>query len=110
MSAHTPGPWVAEMQYGENDTDCGWELQEQRAVDDFTYRGAVCRITDAEHIQGITKAERDANARLIAAAPDLLAAARAYMRVCPADEDTTHAFQEATDALRAAIAKAEGRS
>jgi hypothetical protein len=49
-----------------------------------------------------------ANAQLIAAAPELLAAAQRYMELCPADEDTTLGFQAATDALRAAIAKATG--
>lgn len=40
----------------------------------------------------------------------LLEAAQEYMRVCPADEDLTQAFQAATNALRAAIAKATGNA
>ena len=47
--------------------------------------------------------ECEANVRLIAAAPDLLAACKAYASVWPGDS-TPHMV-----AIRAAIAKAEGR-
>jgi len=39
----------------------------------------------------------------------LFAAATQYMATCPADYDTTAAFRRATDKLKAAIAKAEGK-
>ena len=70
---HTPGPWLLEQQLGTGDSDCGWSVLER---EQNPYRGEICHITDAEHIAGITKAERDANARLIAAAPELLEALR----------------------------------
>jgi hypothetical protein len=70
MSAkHTPGPWFIEKQLGTDDLDCGWEVAHLRHEDDFNYRGPVARITDAAHIDGITVAERDANARLIVKSP-----------------------------------------
>ena len=70
---HTPGPWLLEHNLGTDDLDCGWSVLER---EQNPYRGDVCRVTDAEHIDGITKGERDANARLIAAAPELLGALR----------------------------------
>lgn len=70
----------------------------------------VCRI-DYEALPTGARGIRnsDENAALIAAAPDLMAALEWYMRVCPADEDTTPAFQAATNAARAALAKARGQ-
>ena len=73
VSKHTPAPWLLEQQLGTDGIDCGWSALEAYSK---PYRGEICHITDAEHIDGITKAERDANARLIAAAPELLGALR----------------------------------
>jgi len=50
---------------------------------------------------GVTATSRNANARLCSAAPDLLAALKAVVRI--ADRKTVE-----FDAARAAIAKAEG--
>lgn len=78
------------------------------------YRGSVATVTDAEHMGGITVAERNANACLIAAAPDLLTLAHQYAsecgdcagtRVCPDDEPCT----ACADVWRV-IDKAEGRT
>jgi len=98
MSAHTPGPWVLEKRIGSNERDCGWDVLPTRAADDFKYRGAVCQVTDAEHIDGITRVERDANARLIAAAPDLLEALQElmYARTDKAEEMARDAIFRAT--------------
>lgn len=54
--------------------------------------------------------EREANARLIAATPDLLAALEAMRNVLPGawDCDATEGGKAAWDALLAAIAKATG--
>jgi hypothetical protein len=52
--------------------------------------------------------ELQANARLIAAAPDLLEAARAAMLVLAGEHDTDSARQHAESLARAAIAKAAG--
>ena len=111
---HTPGPWLLEQQLGTGDSDCGWSVLER---EQNPYRGEICHITDAEHIAGITKAERDANARLIAAAPELLEAMRALVKHFPTDsemdqigftkESVTEAC-DAYDAARVAIAKATG--
>ncbi len=74
MTQHTPGPWVAsccditdERPVGEDGVRF-WNITQGGVP----YRGDVCNVHQAGHIGGITIAERDANARLISAAPDLL--------------------------------------
>jgi len=83
MSKHTPGPWKVHLVDGALIVDdAGWEVAE--ASGDYD--------TDADRME--------ANARLIAAAPDLLAAlkhARSQM-------------QHPDELIDAAIDKAEGRS
>jgi hypothetical protein len=102
MSAHTPGPWFANAAIGTDDADCGWHIEPECI--DFQYRGMVCSLNDAEHIEGITKSERDANARLIAAAPELLALLKDWREACGSmvhDEladkprQTTHELRDA---------------
>ena len=84
MSKHTPGPW----------------------------RELVTRIDDANGYQichldlhGKSEAERDANRRLIAAAPDLLEALKEALDVCIWP---SRALSDIHDKASAAIAKAEG--
>lgn len=104
MGAYTPGPWVLEKQIGTNGLDCGWEVLQQW-VDG--YRGAVCHVTDAENIDGITRDERDANAHLIAAAPYLLAALQGWCdHLQVGDPDLSAKELALIAATNAAIAKA----
>lgn len=101
MSAqHTPGPWsvphFADMLGG---CKCGYVFSEsQRGM------GSICSVVSGgeneEHEQAI------ANARLIAAAPDLLAACQAYM--ADRAEAGCTADSGAVKAMRAAIEKASG--
>ena len=105
MSAHTPGPWLMEPAIGTDDVDCGWHIEP--VIVDYKYRGMVCSLNDAEHIGGITKQERDANARLIAASPDLLAACLALKAAGPLGQREWNA---AADMMDAAIAKATGEA
>ncbi|MFO1394674.1 MAG: hypothetical protein U1F09_12995 [Steroidobacteraceae bacterium] len=98
MSArHTPGPWKV----CEGSPFTRWYVKAIHA----TYVIAECGISEGK--------TGEANARLIAAAPDLLALARQYAsecgdcagtRVCPDDEPCT----ECADIWRI-IDKAEGR-
>lgn len=94
MSAaiHTPGPWT--MSRRQNNM-----IDIQHAMGDV--KGAIthslCRVQARES----WLEEAAANARLISAAPDLLAALKGVLRV--ADRQT-----DEFDAARAAIAKAEG--
>ena len=93
MTAHTPGPWRAEPR-----DSGGLSIMAKSDVVAQTNR------------YGPTLPCVEANARLIAAAPDLLAALKeceAYFR--PMAEDGQYLAQQRIDRIRAAIAKAEGR-
>jgi len=102
MSKHTPGPWRAQPREG---FEGEWEVV------------STCEIewliaAAAPHIDGDPD---EANARLIAAAPELLEALVGLMRVMPvlpADAKTIRGIEQQYDAAhraaRAAIAKAKG--
>lgn len=94
MTAHTPGPWTVEHAWNGVSTIKGAHGKPILAVSKYHVAG-----------DGINHVE--ANARLIAAAPDLLRgceAALAYL-ADPASRFTNNR-QAATDIIRAALAKA----
>ena len=94
MSKHTPGPWEAVN--GPEDT---------YYVEECGQRGIVAEVL---HI--CTDEWTDANASLIAAAPDLLAALRDLVDDCEsANGCMGNEHKIDTDEARAAIAKAEGK-
>jgi len=113
MSKHTPGPWIVwkEGVYAANKDTKASPLSLS------SYRGTVCEMDDLD--EEIPKRQRIANARLIAAAPDLLEAAKLALKAvpppgCPNQAELgscTHcdAQEHAIKTLQAAIAKAEGR-
>jgi len=77
----------------------------------FGDNGFICDLDDGEYHEYDNRAEMEANARLIAAAPELL---EALERLC--DEQNgpplihyAPDWEEAMDKARAAIAKARGR-
>ena len=82
MSEHTPGPWSAE--------------------DTVIYGPSHLNIAELEPNDYIRNDEQRANARLIAAAPDLLAALDALV-------DATNTRSLAYDDAVTAIAKARGQ-
>jgi hypothetical protein len=86
MSKHTPGPW------GTYDT---------AAYGIHICKGGIAgqHIASAQRYVGLTQDETVANARLIAAAPEMLAALRELLERCDF---------EAQEMARAAIGKAEG--
>ena len=93
MSGHTLGPWGIS-----NESVC--------SIKQFDFLGETSVIIGSAHghdNSGLFPSydERDANAVLMAAAPDLLAALQGVLRV--ADRQT-----DEFDAARAAIAKATG--
>lgn len=120
MSGHTPGPWVLVLR---QEFPFGFEVLAARGVcivaqNAFAYTSG--QKTRADNEQGLgfghkdrgpivaVIAEEDANGRLIAAAPDMLAALKA---VTAALNGRVH-FNPPPAALRdaaQAIAKAEGR-
>lgn len=97
MTQHTPGPWVVVHQFN---VAAGRRMIASTA----TISGNI-QTGDA------LVAENEANACLIAAAPDLLAVARQVVENSAATCDRMWVSDaELADMARLAIAKAEGRS
>ena len=93
MKWHTMGPWRFN-DYGE--IICGPEDDELRIAELAPW--------EKRHISEMT-----ANARLIAAAPDMLTALNGMLTFYGMNEDSHHETQRAVhNAARAAIAKAKG--
>lgn len=113
---HTPGPWAAVKSTTLATSRAGrFELACITVMPAGSYRGPVADLQSCDHIQGITMAECEANARLISAAPDLLAALidleDAYCDAGPEMTREKRAFgQRSLAAARAAIAKARGEA
>lgn len=121
MSAHTPGPWKADITR---------KPQEFAVIVDLSHHGPARGIAEiATGIYDKWTPEDEANARLIAAAPELLAEVRrslgAWEKIqltrapihplCNAGERSRQeaadvALQDIIASHRAAIAKAEGKS
>ena len=102
--AHTPGPW--------NVTDNSWETS--TVYDEDGRPVALCPIDERcdEENQQTYERIKEANALLIAAAPDLLEALHRimdYAHTGAAVRDIDTSEQPEFVAARAAIAKAEGR-
>ena len=87
MSAHTPAPWIV-----------GHNLQNSIVTD--TFQHGEWAVADVN----IVRAEAAANARLIAAAPDLLAFVKEWLNLQGSDENYM------TAKARAAIFKATGEA
>jgi hypothetical protein len=100
---HTPGPWHTGAGNGEGSIFC--KEGRLRLNDRGTALYSICQVT-----HGYDQAEDDANASLIAAAPELLEALRRLLDSPCCNEDdqedeTAEAIQQAIDA----VGKAEGR-
>jgi hypothetical protein len=109
MSKHTPGPWYAEPINDEEDVFCAiFGPSVLNAAEEVEI--AVLRASDPQPGHSAYRDnEGQANARLIAAAPDLLAACRHAMNVGEIKYKTCALSSYSHDILKAAIAKAEGR-
>lgn len=101
MSGHTPGPWVfvpegIEDKWGDTDDMGGF----------YGPRGEqVCHFGDCTtYYPSNGEPPSEADARLMAAAPELLAFAQAYVNTFPESPVTWRLLEMA----RAAIAKATG--
>jgi hypothetical protein len=110
MSAtkHTPGPWAISAA-----ARCGNELMIVAPSSDGSIH--VCEVTtNGKSNNKKIMPEQEANARAIAALPELLAACRLFVEYdndTELDNDITIlAYNVARSAIRAAIAKAEGRT
>ena len=91
QAKHTPGPWAALMQDPPTIAD---------------RRG--CRVATSCALPGQSAEEQEANAHLIAAAPDLLEALRLLLEASDGLNGESEWLDERLNAARAAIAKAEG--
>lgn len=90
---HTPGPWSCD--YGDFAAYCQTGAE-------------VCEVTKGNHDDGtkISDDEMEANLRLVAAAPELLAALKAHLPWHTEPEQGWGAWADAVEAIR----KAEGRN
>ena len=119
--AHTQGPWVVKFQESKRHTS---HYTDKYWHDQWVIKGPdkkhspVATVRVAGYGMGPSMAVREANARLIAAAPDLLAALEAVIEdleggIEQADEegasqDWLEGANNRLDAARAAITKAKG--
>ena len=95
MNKHTPGPW-------ETDDIKSCDGHRYVLAGNHEEAQVIARITLRTFV-GPTQSESEANARLIAAAPELLESLRLFV-----GENKTHTEGERMEVARAAIAKATG--
>jgi hypothetical protein len=103
MTAHTPGPWTAVECDEGSQYPAGVAVAVHKQSEPWKATGAICHMVgqgDGEYSSDVT----NANARLIAAAPALLEAAKAALQAIEAEDY----FLECAKLLRAAIKQAEG--
>ena len=96
MSKHTPGPWSYTM-----DKERGWDFK-LTADHGKTVIVSGCGCCDSPWVSC------EADARLIAAAPELLEALEKIVRMFEGADDTVWAVEDYRQKARAAIAKAKG--
>lgn len=106
---HTPGPWEAVQSIPQYGSECFF-IRVAREFGPLT-RGFL--VEDVATVNGPQWAEQEANAHLIAAAPDLLAACKeaanalAYCAEPATGSDDGRHIADALASLEAAITKAE---
>lgn len=101
---HTPGPWgfygkIQSVGEEGDKADLYWGN-----VTPVPWRGYVCSILSADRIDGISREEAEANARLIAAAPELLEVVQGIL----AEDMLQYLPAEYIAKVRAVISKATG--
>lgn len=103
MSAHTPGPWKMIKGADDDETRCAV------VQDNGDKEWLIATVENGA--PGDCLATESANAHLIAAAPDLLAALKELAAYLQIEEIWTIEAEVAmVDRAEAALAKAEGRS
>jgi hypothetical protein len=112
MSKHTPGPWEYDrmlLPQRAKDRRCGFVVNGPDTKEELPTR--VCDMRVPAGIDGF--GEGEANARLIAAAPELLEACEAMLKCSPMQQGERNGaimgmISGAIDKAREAIAKAKG--
>ena len=111
--AHTKGPWMVEP-HSDRDESVSVVADYQVLADGVKQAhwiaecdsGADSEMSSDEYEVALETME--ANARLIAAAPDLLAACKGVFEWCQCDPDINPNWLRAWNAMLAAIKRAEG--
>lgn len=107
MSNHTPGPWSVMLQNSRPDSRNFWSVPVQ--VGERENAGNVICIVGkgGAGATGVGQEDVEANAHLIAAAPDLVEALQFAKSVIKSGEPWTPACQDVIDT---ALAKARGEA
>lgn len=100
---HTPGPWTLASTFPD--------------IDGYKVKGGSLAFSNVQRVIAVVKNQGSrpvvedslSDARLIAAAPDLLAAAKKALDEMCRTIAPRNSFTDAVDLLDAAITKAEGR-
>lgn len=100
MSKHTPGPWGI----GDSDLPVS-QLAVMSRANTGRKHSTIARVVNPDFV-GMTPFEGEANARLIAAAPELLAACRIAVLALAALQPTCPTLIREYEIVSAAIAKA----
>lgn len=105
ITTHTPGPWEAYHSSG-----AGWNVRKQHERPGYTGLAPVCSMAWWQFdIPGIIDDKiSEANARLIAAAPDLLAYLETVRELAQEGDMTAVGIELQSDYCADLIAKAQG--
>jgi hypothetical protein len=109
---HTPGPWIGKNEHGKYNPDHAWIADDENKLSSESAAiwagGKVIALVvhSSNRFTAESDPSIDANARLIAAAPDLL---EALKKLCDmADDGDVACWVAEWDKARAAITKATG--
>lgn len=111
MSKHTPGPWIGQDENGKLNSDHDWSLEDEAASSSEAApiwaggKVVAFAVHSSNSFSLRSHPSVDANARLIAAAPDLLAALQAVLHWIDDNCETT-GFDAVEAQADAALAKA----
>lgn len=103
----TPGPWRVDETKALGAYGVWTDYDVHPGHDGAGYPAQVCSVITVSYPVTRDREIRDANARLVAAAPDLLAAAEEVIRQGN-NQSTPETWCAAFDRLVAAVAKARG--
>lgn len=103
MSKHTPGPWAYELEYGQNITELPRITTVARCANYVI--GLPSDYPGGNYRDGDPSGDEEADARLIAAAPDLLEALELADHMLSGSNMDAKAVK---NKVRSAIAKARG--
>jgi hypothetical protein len=94
---HTPGPWITDTSHSHE-----WEgitIWNEPSDPDGIWTTVIAHVVPDQH------EEHEANAKLIAAAPDLLAACKKMLNLLES-EPATYIYRAHKEMVKSAIAKA----